>query len=821
MTNTRNDERDNGRDLEQPDGDARLTAYALGELEGEERRQVEALIARDPAARAEVEAIRASAAELEVAFAAEAHAAPPALTAAQKASIESAARAAPAPVLTRRYTVLRWMPSLAAAALLVAYVVWDNRAELTSAPRVLEQPVALGGQDARGRVEQADELVHSKAVDRLGQLGYRGNSPAPARSELGELPQLEAPQAPADAVVSEAVVSETLAASEVVQANEQLSLDALQALGYSPASGSARSSVAGRPAPAAPPPFATGGTKVAHRAARKVGAGAAATNAPGAADAEVLRESVVAAEHVHDDAPRLRYFVTPPRAQGSESYQPIVEQGFQSPWTAPLSTFGVDVDTASYSNVRRFLNNGQLPPADAVRLEELVNYFRYADPPPAADAPEGCPFSVTVQTAPAPWAPQHRLVRVGLKGREVPAAERPQSNLVFLLDVSGSMSDGDKLPLLKECLKLMTRQLDERDRVAIAVYAGAAGLVLEPTTCDVAGREKVLEALERLQAGGSTAGAAGIQLAYQTATKHFRAGGTNRVLLATDGDFNVGITDRDQLQRLIEDSARSGVFLTVLGFGEGNLKDGTAELLADKGNGVYAYVDSLDEGRRVLVQQMGGTLVTIAKDVKLQVEFNPAQVGAYRLLGYENRALAAQDFNDDRKDAGDIGAGHGVTALYEIVPAGVGGVPGVDALKYQDAPAPAVAKPELVDSDELLNVKLRWKAPDAQESRKIEVPVRDAGGSLAQAPADLRFAAAVAGYAMKLRGSDHGRDLPWDVIVALADGARGSDPDGWRAEFVRLARIARDLQGGEQPLDEATRKFLEQIGYSEGDNGDR
>jgi Ca-activated chloride channel family protein len=512
-------------------------------------------------------------------------------------------------------------------------------------------------------------------------------------------------------------------------------------------------------------------------------------------------------------APIYRYLKSPPGAPGTESYQPIVEQDFQSPWTAPLSTFGVDVDTASYSNVRRFLNEGQLPPADAVRIEELVNYFKYDDPQPAADAPEGCPFGVNVQIASAPWAPTHRLVRVALKGREVAAAARPSSNIVFLLDVSGSMSDADKLPLLKQCLALMTRQLDERDRVAIVVYAGAAGLVLDSTTCDDAGRQKVLDALDRLQAGGSTAGAAGIQLAYDTAAKTFQKEGTNRVILCTDGDFNVGISDRDGLQHLIEGRAKGGVFLTVLGFGEGNLKDGTAELLADKGNGLYAYIDSLDEGRRVLVQQMGGSLITIAKDVKLQVEFNPAKVGAYRLLGYENRALAAQDFNDDRKDAGDIGAGHGVTALYEVVPPGES-APGVDPLKYQKVPA--APKPELNASDELLTVNLRWKQPDADVSKKISVPVKDGGASIDDAPEDLRFAAAVAGFGMKLRGSDKVRGWSWVDLYVLADGARGKDPDGWRAEFTRLVKIAAGLQGlgTAQPMSPEQKALLEKMGYT-------
>jgi Ca-activated chloride channel family protein len=329
--------------------------------------------------------------------------------------------------------------------------------------------------------------------------------------------------------------------------------------------------------------------------------------------------------------------------------------------------------------------------------------------------------------------------------------------------------------------------------VAIVTYAGNAGLRLESTTCDPAGRAKVVGVLDSLAAGGSTAGAAGIQLAYQIATGTRIQGGTNRVILATDGDFNVGITDRESLQRLIEDSAKSGVFLSVLGFGEGNLKDGTAELLADKGNGNYSYIDSLDEGRRVLVKEMGGTLVTIAKDVKIQVEFNPAKVGAYRLIGYENRALAAQDFNDDRKDAGEIGAGHTVTALYEVVPVGVAVVPGVDPLKYQ-VPAD-LPKPQFTDSPDLLTVSLRWKKPDADVSSKLSMPVVDQGGTLAQAGPDASFAAAVAAFGMLLRGSAASGDASWDTVIALAEQGRGADQDGYRAEFIRLVQVAKGLSG--------------------------
>jgi Ca-activated chloride channel family protein len=454
----------------------------------------------------------------------------------------------------------------------------------------------------------------------------------------------------------------------------------------------------------------------------------------------------------------------------------------------------VDVDTASYANVRRSLNQGGLPPKDAVRIEELVNYFRYDYAPPEGDPDAGgAPFATHVAVTECPWAPTHRLVRIGIKGREIPQGERAASNLVFLVDVSGSMNSQDKLPLLVASLKLLVNKLDERDRVALVTYAGSAGLALESTRCDGPGRAKVLEALDRLRSGGSTHGSAGIRLAYETAAAAFEQGSVNRVILATDGDFNVGVTDRGDLERLITDSARSGVFLSVLGFGTGNLKDGTAELLADKGNGNYSYIDSLGEAQKVLVHEMGGTLVTIAKDVKLQVEFNPAKVEAYRLIGYENRTLAAQDFNDDKKDAGEIGAGHTVTALYEVVPPGAGGYPSVDELKYQES-AP-LQKADLVESADLLNVKLRWKAPDGEVSTKLEVPVVDEGRTLAQAGPDMAFAAAVASFGMLLRGSDQAGSATWDTVLELAERGRGADKDGYRAEFLRLAQVAKGLTG--------------------------
>jgi Ca-activated chloride channel family protein len=777
----------NTRDELQPDGDPRLTAYALGELEPSDRAEIEALLARDPAARAEVEAIRATAEMLGGELTAEAGE-PAALTPAQRAIIESEARRAQ---VAPRRNVLRWMAPLAAAAALLLWVTIENRDQLAGSVthRELEKDVAK---------TEAPFAADPSMTSKLEQLGYVGKGRAAVR----------APAALGYAGTKSE--GESIQANGSVQGSSpspQPTYDPFS-LGY-----------VGGSKPA------SGAASVPRLTAKERNLGALGYSAIGYTNAAKQAEFHAAAAAVsyeesfaesRDDGrdrehPSYRYFKATP---DTESYQPIVEQDFQSPFTAPLSTFGVDVDTASYSNVRRFLNNGQLPPADAVRLEELVNYFQYADAGPAADAPEGCPFGVNVQIGSAPWAPSHRLVRVALKGREIAPAARPASNLVFLLDVSGSMNQPDKLPLLKQSLALLTRQLDARDRVAIVVYAGAAGRVLDSTVCDGPGRQQVLDALDRLQAGGSTAGAAGIQLAYETASKTFVKDGTNRVILCTDGDFNVGITDRDSLQSLIAGRAQGGVFLTVLGFGEGNLKDGTAELLADKGNGLYAYIDSLDEGRRVLVQQMGGSLVIIAKDVKLQVEFNPALVGAYRLLGYENRALADRDFNDDRKDAGDIGAGHGVTALYEIVPAGEERA-GVDPLKYQKA-APAAPKPELNASDELLTVNLRWKAPDADVSRKISVPVKDGGATIDAAPADLRFAAAVAGFGMKLRGSDKVRDWSWVDLYVLANGARDKDPDGWRAEFTRMVKIAAGLQGlgTAHPMSPEELEVLKSLGYA-------
>jgi Ca-activated chloride channel family protein len=469
----------------------------------------------------------------------------------------------------------------------------------------------------------------------------------------------------------------------------------------------------------------------------------------------------------------------------TETYDRIDDHPFRLVTQDPLSTFSIDVDTASYSNVRRFLNDGTLPPPDAVRIEELINYFRFDYARSARDITKDAPFSVTTELAPCPWNPRHRLALVGLQARPLDTDHIPRRNLVFLLDVSGSMASPDKLPLVRTAMRMLVDTLTAQDRIAIVVYAGASGVVLPSTSG--AHKDAIHQAIARLEAGGSTNGASGITLAYQVAQEHFVTGGINRVILATDGDFNVGVTNQGELTRLIEEKRAGGVFLSVLGVGTGNVKDSTMEKLADKGNGNYAYLDSLHEARKVLVGEGGATLVTVAKDVKIQVEFNPSNVAAYRLIGYENRALRNEDFNDDRKDAGEIGAGHTVTALYEIVPAGTEiDLPGVDPLKYQRPAAPAAGAAR----DELMTVKLRYKAPDADDSRLLSVTVKNATGDLS---ANLGFAAAVAEFGMILRQSAHRGSATHADAAALARRFRGPDPDGYRAEFIRLVELADAL----------------------------
>lgn len=474
----------------------------------------------------------------------------------------------------------------------------------------------------------------------------------------------------------------------------------------------------------------------------------------------------------------------PRRDLGRESYRRITDNAFRSPRVAPLSTFGVDVDRASYSNVRRLITVDQRrPPVDAVRIEEMLNYFSYDYAAPTDEHP----FAVRTDVAPAPWAPEHLLVRIALQGRTLDLERAPANNLVFLIDVSGSMSSEDKLPLLKQAFRLLVQQLREEDRIAIVVYAGREGLALPSTSG--ADKQALLSVLDRLEAGGSTAGGAGLRLAYDIAQQHFIRGGNNRVILATDGDFNVGVTSNGELERMIEKRREEGTSLTVLGFGAGNIQDDRMEMLADKGNGNYAYIDGLLEARKVLVNELGGTLVTIAKDVKLQVEFNPAVVAGYRLIGYENRLLADEDFKDDKKDAGDIGAGHSVTALYEIIPMSASDarkVEGPDPRRYARRAAERRA-----DTSELMYVKLRYKAPDGQASIPMEVAVSNRVTD--DASIDFRFAQAVAAFGMVLRDSEHRGTATPAMALQLAEGALGRDPFGYRSDFLKLVTTYIEL----------------------------
>ena len=475
-----------------------------------------------------------------------------------------------------------------------------------------------------------------------------------------------------------------------------------------------------------------------------------------------------------------------PAPYNTEGYDHITENRFLKVSDNPLSTFSIDVDAASYSNVRRFLNQGQLPPAGAVRIEEMINYFHYEYPQPGNDQP----FSINTEIADCPWNKDNKLVLIGLQGKNIPTENLPPSNIVFLIDVSGSMDEPTKLPLVKASMKMLVDQLREQDRIAMVVYAGNAGLVLPSTSG--AEKQKIKDAIDRLDAGGSTAGGEGINLAYKIAEQNKMKEGNNRVILCTDGDFNVGPSSDDEMERLIEEKRKSGVFLTVLGFGTGNYQDSKMEKLADKGNGNHAYIDGLSEAKKVLVNEFGGTLFTIAKDVKLQVEFNPAKVQGYRLIGYENRMLNKEDFNNDKKDAGELGSGHTVTALYEVIPAGIrsGYLEKVDSLKYQSNIVPLSPSSH---SGEIMTVKFRYKKPDGDVGQLIEHPVSDQGNSFVSTSDNFRFAAAVSEFGMLLRNSEFKSNSSFTDVLKIARKAKGSDEEGYRAEFIHLVENAQTL----------------------------
>lgn len=472
------------------------------------------------------------------------------------------------------------------------------------------------------------------------------------------------------------------------------------------------------------------------------------------------------------------------RYANREEYSHNAENRFKSPVKDPLSTFSIDVDAASYSNIRRFINQGEMPPKDAVRIEEMINYFNYNYPKPTGNDP----VRITTEVGICPWNKTHRLVQIGLKAREIENQNLPASNFVFLIDVSGSMFGPTRLELVKSSLRLLVNNLREKDRVAIVTYCGDARVALPSTPGNE--KQKIKDALETLTAGGSTAGGAGIKEAYRIAQKNFIAQGNNRIILCTDGDFNVGASSETELENLIESKRKSGIFLTVLGYGMGNYKDNKMQILAQKGNGNHAYIDNIQEANKVLVNEFGSTMYAVAKDVKLQVEFNPAKVQSYRLVGYETRILNDEDFNDDTKDAGEMGAGHTVTALYEIIPTGISGnIPGsIDPLKYQTE---TNINTQTSNSSELLTVKLRYKTPEEEKSKKIEKSVTDMGKD--NVSPDFRFASAVAMFAQLLKDSDFKGEATYDKVIETANKGLSFDPEGYRAEFVRLVQSAKGL----------------------------
>lgn len=473
----------------------------------------------------------------------------------------------------------------------------------------------------------------------------------------------------------------------------------------------------------------------------------------------------------------------------TEGYAAIHENEFLAAAAIPLSTFSIDVDAASYSNLRRYLNNGQNPPKDAVRIEEMINYFNYDYSPPTGDNP----FSINTEVASCPWNEAHKLVHIGLQGEKIDTDQLPPSNLVFLIDVSGSMQDYNKLPLLKSALQMLVKNLRPQDRVSIVVYAGAAGLVLPATSGE--DKSTIIHAINRLSAGGSTAGGAGIKLAYQVAQAQYMTSGNNRIILATDGDFNIGASSNAEMERLIEKEREKGIYLSVIGLGMGNYKDDKMEILADKGNGNYAYIDNIQEAKKVFVHEFGGTLFTIAKDVKIQVEFNPVLVQSYRLIGYENRKLNDADFNDDKKDAGELGSGHTVTALYEIIPVGVANPfdKTIDSLKYQSN---KVRKPAKF-ANELMTVKLRYKRPRDTRSQLIVTTINNSETSWKETSNNFRWSSAVAAFGMLLRESKFSQQTDLSAILNIAKGAEGKDREGYRREFIKMISVSGFLTSSE------------------------
>ncbi|MFT4537722.1 MAG: Ca-activated chloride channel family protein [Planctomycetota bacterium] len=781
--------------IRSPQDDPRLTAYVLGELSEAEIAEVESMLEDSAELRAFVDGLRVTAAQLEQELAAEESIG---LTQSQRSAIEDAARSAGSnesgtvetetPVHQLRTNGLS--PDAESDAKKGSGSFMRNRDWMTLAGAAAVLLVAgnlamtsgwFGGADERTANSRGEASVRRAASDELMSLGYSGDGSssgsdvAPSASQNRVLPteksvgygSLEALGYAGGETSSGETAPSEKPKSRVTTRNLR-DMDALssKALGYS--------------GPSSPGP--SGPSSPGARAPQRQVAG---SPAPGGGGGGLGRSGMPMSERA------------PAESLSREDYAHQAENDFKTAKDEPLSTFSVDVDTASYSNLRRMLREGKTPPHGAVRIEEMLNYFPYTDAPPVPNSE--VPFSVHTELFTAPWATQNQLLRVALATQALPLTDRKPSNLVFLLDVSGSMNNDAKLPLLKKALRMMVRELDQRDRIAIVVYAGAAGLVLDSTSCD--SPHTVLDAIDRLRAGGSTNGVAGIQLAYQVAQRNFIDGGTNRVLLATDGDFNVGTSDTSSLVEMAKKRARSGVFLTVLGFGSGNLQDSKMESIANQGNGHYAYIDSVLEARKVLVDELGATLEVVAKDVKIQVEFNPAEIESYRLIGYENRLLAARDFADDSKDAGEIGAGHHVTVLYELVRAKGAAAKEELPLRYQQERQPTGA----AFSGETATVKLRWKAPNAKHSKLAEKVVHSTNKSFDEAGIDARFGVAVASFGMLLRNSAHVSGLDYGTVRSWAQAAMGDDVGGYRHEFVALVDLAISLFAPESGDAEAGR----------------
>ncbi|MCP4848978.1 MAG: DUF3520 domain-containing protein [Verrucomicrobiaceae bacterium] len=783
--------------------DQRLTAYALGELEPAESVQLEALLKENPSMAAEVAAIREAAALLEGELSA---------TPALELSEEQRSRViaggdepgqkiiTPGPDAFSRTS--RWLGITAAAACVMAVSAIGIKQFLLDEKQAVTESLAhdqfAADKTAENKAVKALPVtIDSRVVD-LALNAVADESKLSLRKEMPEgladaLPEIAHSAPPGEKRAFQQQVAKskprpTVPAANAISAGiEKHAFDGIA---------SSRGAAIGLPEGKFSQGEGQGRARQnAQQAKLKTATAVGHANRP-------LKENLGLEANGFgvDDVKEKKKFeqLKTRTAAGSERFGRLYDTPFFQAFERPLSTFAVDVDTASYANVRRYIGrHGQLPPTDAVRVEEMINYFDYAYPQPEDSRH---PFSVNLEVAACPWEKGHRLVRVGLKAREMNPGKRPASNLIFLVDASGSMNSPLKLPLLKSSLAALTRNLTEDDRIGIVTYTGNAGVALDPVHGDL--KEKIIDVIDGIGVGGGTNGAGGIRVAYDLAAKNYIKGGTNRVILATDGDFNVGITDNGELSKFVKDrSEKDGIFLTALGFGEGNINDERLEQIANKGNGEYYYIDCAKEGRRVLVDKLSSTLVNVAKDVKIQVDFNPAKVDSYRLIGYANRRMKAQDFRDDKKDAGEIGAGHTVTALYQIVPAGAakeeGGVAAVKTeSRYRKVADADARKAALVDSDELLTVALRYKAPDAgleDEATEFAIGLRDSMKGWEDSSQDFRFAASVAGFGMQLRESEFRGMLDYDLLLELAGEGVGEDENGLRKEFIELVRKARKI----------------------------